>query len=230
MSDKLSRLLRSAPVFREVSDSLLESLTGDATIQTLPKNTVLFRQGEIADFLYFILAGRVVLIGYSDTDEETVVEFFQAGDLFVAPAVILDLPLLMSVKVIDDETRILRVNATRFRELLQTEQTLALAVSRELARHWRMLVRQIKDLKLRNTAQRVASYLLGLVDCDSGSVTLTLPGERRMVAARLGMTPESLSRAFLRLRELGVSGSQSPEVEIADIAALREFCRYDGLI
>ena len=51
-----------------------------------------------------------------------------------------------------------------------------------------------------------------------------LSGER--VPGRLGMKPESLSRAFARLRGLGVSVEQST-VEIADVARLREYAESE---
>ena len=53
-------------------------------------------------------------------------------------------------------------------------------------------------------------------------MTVTLPGGRRLVAGRLGVTPQSLSRAFAALRSVGVSGS-GRQVTIADAGRLREF-------
>ena len=50
-----------------------------------------------------------------------------------------------------------------------------------------------------------------------------LPSERQLVAARLGMTPESLSRAFARLRPFGVVG-HGQSVQIKDPKRLRTFC------
>ncbi|MBX9946929.1 MAG: helix-turn-helix domain-containing protein [Reyranella sp.] len=64
--------------------------------------------------------------------------------------------------------------------------------------------------------------MLALAPRDSGPVTVTLPDGRRLVAGRLGVTPQSLSRAFAALRPLGVSGG-GRRVTIADPARLREF-------
>jgi CRP-like cAMP-binding protein len=55
------------------------------------------------------------------------------------------------------------------------------------------------------------------------SSEVRLPSERQLVAARLGMTPESLSRAFARLRSLGVIG-RGQSVVIKDPKRLRAFC------
>lgn len=227
MLDVDRELLGQVAVLGEVAPPVLEALLEDAFVQVLAKDTVLFRQGEPARFLHIILDGRIGLTARSEQGQETVVEFFKAGDLFIAPAVVLELPHLMAARVID-EARILFVRADRFRALMEEDRGLALAVARELARHWRLLVRQIKDLKLRSAPQRVGSYLLGLAGQHSGNASLRLPEERRMLAQRLAMTPESLSRAFARLREVGVGG-RGRSVEIEDLDALRNFCSYDDL-
>ncbi len=69
---------------------------------------------------------------------------------------------------------------------------------------------------------RLASFLLELPREAGG--TVTLPGERRFVAERLGMTPESLSRAFNVLRQHGLAG-EGRRLVIADEFKLRAFER-----
>ncbi len=70
--------------------------------------------------------------------------------------------------------------------------------------------------------ERLSAFLLALAPRDTGPVTVTLPGGRRLIAGRLGVTPQSLSRAFSALRPLGVTGS-GREVSIADPTRLRQF-------
>ena len=56
-----------------------------------------------------------------------------------------------------------------------------------------------------------------------GSVTIDLPYDKSLVAARLGMKPESLSRALAKLRLYGVT-TNGHKIELSDIVKLREFC------
>ena len=55
---------------------------------------------------------------------------------------------------------------------------------------------------------------------------MTLPYDKTLIAGRLGMKPESLSRAFARLRELGVRVKQH-HAAIADVGRLREYVEED---
>jgi DNA-binding Lrp family transcriptional regulator len=51
-----------------------------------------------------------------------------------------------------------------------------------------------------------------------------LPYRKSLIASRIGIAPESLSRAMARLVELGVK-SRGDEVAIEDVKKLRRFCR-----
>jgi hypothetical protein len=55
---------------------------------------------------------------------------------------------------------------------------------------------------------------------------VTLPYDKVLIAARLGMKPESLSRAFARLREFGVRVKQN-HAALADVAKLRDYVEED---
>lgn len=58
---------------------------------------------------------------------------------------------------------------------------------------------------------------------------MVLPYDKVLIAGRLGMKPESLSRAFAKLRDQGVTIRQN-NAAIADIAALRDFSEEDPAI
>jgi CRP/FNR family transcriptional activator FtrB len=211
--------LEGAPI--RVSRRLADA----AEVQTYAARDTVFSAGQQPRFQYLILAGRLALIG-EGAGAETVIEVFGEGEALLTPAVVLDRPYLLSARALLD-TRVAAVPADVFRVMMDEEPALARAVINQLARHWRVLVRQLKDLKLRAGAQRLASYLLTQDRDRSGRVFLLM--ERRLLARRLGMTPEHLSRAFAQLGPYGVT-SVGRAVNIADEAALRRFCDYDAIL
>jgi CRP/FNR family transcriptional regulator, transcriptional activator FtrB len=221
-------LLKRSPVYRAIGARAMRLILHNAYAQALPVGTKLFHQGEEARFLHFVLSGRVSLLANVPGERDTVIEILAAGEALVAPAAILHLPYLVSAQV-TVPARILFIPVEDFRAALAAEPSVALAMAELLARHWRVLVRQIKDLKLRSGAQRLAAYLLAIAKPGNGSTVVELPEPRQTVAARLGMTRENLSRAFARLRRLGVSG-RGREVRIENIAELRQFSAYDDQI
>jgi CRP-like cAMP-binding protein len=55
---------------------------------------------------------------------------------------------------------------------------------------------------------------------------VVLPYDKVLIAGRLGMKPESLSRAFARLKDQGVVIRQNLAA-IADVGALRDYVEED---
>ncbi|MGE0153508.1 MAG: helix-turn-helix domain-containing protein [Reyranellaceae bacterium] len=218
-----SLLLRRTRLLSGVAESTMARLQDEASVQVLGPGSMLFEQGERPRQVQIVLHGGVALTG-SVEKSEIVVEFFGSGDVLLAAAVILDLPYLVSART-TEESRIASVPAATFRSLLHADHRLAVAMTEELARHWRTLVRQIKDLKLRSAAQRLAAYLLA--NGAPGRSTMKITIEKQVLAGRLGMTPASLSRAFRELKELGVH-TRGNQIVLADPEALRAFCHYDA--
>jgi CRP/FNR family transcriptional activator FtrB len=64
-----------------------------------------------------------------------------------------------------------------------------------------------------------------LVDREIGPADIHLPYEKKLLAHELGMQPETLSRALMKLQCLGVHYSRSGNIlHIADVATLQQFC------
>ena len=82
---------------------------------------------------------------------------------------------------------------------------------------------ELCSMKLRSSVQRLAGYLLGLVeDPEMSPARFVLPYEKRFLAARIGCTQENLSRAFAALRSRGVE-TQQGVVVLRDVPGLRAF-------
>lgn len=212
-------LIRRARLFSQVSETDLAALVATCFVQTLPAGATPCHQGEKPEFLHIVLSGKVGLFAEGPR-EEMLIEFFGPGDGFVLPAVMLDMPYLVTARLLD-EGRILLWPAAAFRAQVRANGALAYGATLQLSSYWRILVGQIKDLKLLSATERLSAMLLALAPRQTGSATVTLPGGRRLIAGRLGITPQSLSRAFATLRPLGVSG-QGRQIAIADLERLRD--------
>ena len=221
---ELRKRLRAAKPFSGLSETTLQRLLEHAQVENLPRGAVLFREGERAESVHFVLEGSIGLAASAEKPGATIVEIFREGELFVAPASMLRLPYLVSAVVLAP-ARVLAIPAADFRPLLDHDLALARGMNDVLARHWRVLVEQVKDLKLRSSSERLAVYLLALArDARSGQPALVdLKEPRKSLAARLNMTPENLSRGLVGLRAHGVTNSGRTGIRIASVDRLRSF-------
>lgn len=215
-------------MFAGVPPVIVDRLAGSALVQDLPRATRVFQQGADAEYMHILLDGQVALIGHRPDGEQCIVEMMGPGDVFVAAAVLLEQPYLVSART-GEPCRLAMIPAGVFRRAVASEPLLTAAVMHQLATYWRLLVTQIKDLKLRTAPERLGSYLLRMAGNEnSGRASVAIGDSYRTLAMRLAMTPESLSRAFKSLESLGVR-TNGRDIEIADVAKLREFAQFDSL-
>jgi CRP-like cAMP-binding protein len=96
------------------------------------------------------------------------------------------------------------------------------------SQHLHNLVYQVEQLKAQTGVQRVAEFLASLATVDHGPCAIALPYDKVLIAGRLGLKPESLSRAFAKLKQLGVEVHAS-HVLVNDVAKLRNYANGDRI-
>ena len=215
-------MIRGVPLFSDLPEDILDRIVAPGLVFCYPRGVVLFEQGESPSYLHILLDGEIGLTGERG-GEETVVEILHPGEIFIAAAVLADKPLLMGARVLNP-ARLLLLPAAELRRQIREMPELAYAMLTSMARHFRMLVHEVKDLKLKSSVQRLAAYLLTLTAGQAHGPTVTrLPHAKSVIAQRIGIRPETLSRHFTLLQEVGVTVHAS-EIAIGDVARLAAFC------
>jgi len=194
--------LRKVALFSDLPEASLARLAEVAGLQRFSAGAYLFREGEDPDFIYSFVEGGVVLATGSG-EKEAVIEFFGAGESVLLPAALLGLPYLVSARATTDGQALL-IPASKLRKIIDEDVAVAAQCARMLSRHWRVLIGQIKEIKTRSALERVAHFLTSQTEKTSGAVTFALPGMKKEVATRLGITPETLSRSLRVLKKYGV--------------------------
>jgi CRP/FNR family transcriptional activator FtrB len=221
--------LRTTPLLRDLSDAVLDRLAAISKIVNAPEDTEICRQGDAADELIIVLGGQ--LAGFSTAPNGTVavVEVIRAGETLGLATLLARLPRLLGVRTVTP-SRLLSIEAAGLLDLVEQEPSLVTALLRAEANEFHALVRQVCDLKLRTTAQRLGCYLLSLsTEHKANATALRLPFDKRLLAARLGCRQENLSRAFAALRGFGVE-THGARVILHDIASLRVYSEPDEAV
>jgi CRP-like cAMP-binding protein len=212
-------LLARLPLFAGFTPSVLEALLADAWVQSFARNTVLFFQDEPATRFYVVFDGWVKLFRTSEDGDESVISIFGRGESF-AEAVIFKGGHYPVGAVAVDDTRLLVVPGKSFIRQLCDHGEYALNIMAAMSRHLHHLVNQVEQLTLKSSTERVAGFLVKLCPKQTGAVVVRLPMDKALIAGRLGMQPETLSRSLAKLRRLGVE-SRGSEVRIPDVLALK---------
>jgi CRP/FNR family transcriptional activator FtrB len=220
--------LEELPLLRGLAAEARDSLVRNAIQHSVPAGTVLFEQGSAPTFQIVVLSGTVQLFGRSIGGREVLVETVGSPELIIPAAVVTNAPYLMQARVPEPSTLLL-IQAEAFRSAVFADPAVAHAVIDSLAEQFRRMVKQIKNLKLRTSTQRVGCYVLALSERQGTPGHAVLPYEKSLIASELGIVRESFSRALTSLEVWSVE-VKGNTISIRDPELLARECEFDSLI
>ena len=189
--------MRSLPIFSGVPAQHVEVMLQASFLQRFPAHVELVREGDAADFLHVVVDGQVELFS-QHRDRETTVGVIGAGNSFIVAAVLMDRIYLKSARVLS-QARILMIPADIVRRYFAEDAAFARALAIELAMAYRGVVKELKNQKLRSSLERLANWILAQDRQIGQGGRINLPFDKKVLASRLGMAPEVLSRSFAAL-------------------------------
>lgn len=180
-----------------------------------PDDRDLFTCGEVADRVFVLLRGQVILTAssYGGGDDE-IIDIVNPTNCFGEEALLGGLRLVGARALAG--SRAVAVDAA----IMPGDNRLILD---HLYRRQRWMIEEIAALKSVPPAQRLARLILSMVDLEEGAACVRLPALKKVIARKIGVDPCTLSSRLLpKLKAVGVS-ILGELVEILDVAELRAF-------
>jgi CRP-like cAMP-binding protein len=221
MSSDTLAILNHHPLFEAMAAESLPCVLDQPELVTLPEGMALFRQGDLADRMYVLADGMVELYVERPGMPTEILARLGSGECVGANALMPGGTHAAGARVVQT-ARAALISGVKMLALLHDDFDLTLSLIAVMAGSLRGQVKEITELKLQSTSERLASYLVALAGAGAGRTIVRLPFEKRLLADRLGMEPATLSRAFAKLRDVGVETGRGDRVEIADLSILRE--------
>lgn len=214
--------MRTLRIFADVDPRHVREMLRVSFLQRFPAGVELVREGDPADFLHVVIEGKVEVFS-AYRDRETTVSVLGPGQCFIMAAVVLDRVYLKSARSLTP-ARILLIPADAVRHAFAEDAAFARCLATDLAEAYRMVVKELKNQKLRSGLERLANWLLAHQVEVGGAAKFELPFEKKVLASRLGIAPEVLSRSFAALLPYKVKVAGAT-IEIRDPEALRKLAR-----
>jgi len=225
MTPQDATIARHSILLSGLSDEIAGVLLAGARVRPIARGSTLFLQDEAASSIYIVLEGWVKLYRLSPSGAEAIVGVFTRGGSFGEAVALRNGTYPVAAEAVTDG-RVLAIDAEALLGMIRETPEVAVAILTSTFSHLHALVAQLEQLKAQTGAQRLAEFLLDLAAGPEGACAVLLPYDKTLIAGRLGMKPESLSRAFAKLRDVGVRVRQN-QAAIADVVALRRFAETD---
>jgi CRP-like cAMP-binding protein len=192
----------------------------------LAKGDYLFREGDHAEGFYIVQKGAINVHRVSAAGKEQVIHLFQPTESFAEATLATEGGYPADARATEPST-VLLVPKSEFIELLRKRPELALRMLGSMSQHLRVLVGLLDDLTLKDMETRLANWLFKRCSrplADSPSV-VRLDRTKRVLAAEMGTTSETLSRTLAKFRDKKLLRVKGDTITILHPAELNTILR-----
>ena len=218
-------ILSRLPLFQKLAPEQLAALESACRERRLSKGEMLVHKGDPAKGFFVVVFGQIKLAFPSSQGNEKVVEILGPHQSFGEAVMFMDGPYPVLAEGLE-ESLLLHIGSAPVFELLERDALFARRMLAGLSMRLHSLVQDVETYSLRSSTQRVVGYLLQHCPqsgpCE-GSFDISLPTSKQVIASRLNLTPETLSRIFHDLSANGLIAVSGKQITVSNVKKLREF-------
>jgi CRP-like cAMP-binding protein len=221
--DSFREVLIRLPLFSELSADEIGMLLPGVREYKARANEILFNKGDRLDGIYVVVTGQVKLCIPSQQGVEKVIGTLNAGAAFAEAIVFLDIPCPVSAQATQDSV-LLVANKKVLLEVLDCDPQFGRKMLASLSMKLHQLMADMETCTLMNSVQRVVCFLAHQApEEDATHYEVTLDTSKQMLASRLSLAPETLSRVLHHLVTAGLIEVKGRTLRIMDAQRLKSF-------
>jgi len=219
--------LARLPLFRELPGEQRQQIASRTQLLRVARGEMLFHSGDAPAGTYIVCDGRIKLFLVSPAGAEKVIEIIDRGQSFGEAVMFLDVPHVVTAQALADCLLLLVPKETIF-EYIADDPGFARRMLAGLSRRLHQLVADVEAYSTRSGTERLIGYLLHDCGADAAeappatAVEIELPVAKGVIASRLNLTQEHLSRILHDLAAAGLIEVHGRRIRILDLRRLRD--------
>ncbi len=211
-------------LFSGLDKESFDLLATTVSAKTVAKGEVLFHRGDPARYFYFLDTGLIELNLIAATGEKKVLEVVGPGRTFGEAITFMQNKKYPVTAEALEDCVLCQIPNKAYIDLIYANPDACMRLLGSVCRHLHARVREIENLTIQNARSRLASYLLDHVtetNEDEATVRVELP--RHVIASRLSIKPETLSRLLRSMTDDGILTIEDRVIFVHSLARLRPY-------
>lgn len=216
-------LLAQLPLFSALAPEQIARVVAAVREKQLAKGEMLFQKGDPAHGFFVVVSGQIKLALPSAQGNEKVVEIVGARQSFGEAVMFMDRPFPVFAEALVD-TQLLHIGKDVVFQLIDSDASFSRRLLAGLSMRLHSLIADVETYSLRSSAQRLIGYLLQHSPHEDDTVNrveIKLPTTKHILASRLNLTPETLSRILHDLADTGLIEVHGRLIIVPDLRRLR---------
>lgn len=221
-SDDELRVMRHSYLFSGLEDVDYAAISAHTAIVTLSSGQMVFAQNTPLKAIYWVVEGMIKLTRTSPQGDEKVIELISPGRFFAEAVLFMGNGYPVNA-VAQGASRLISVDATHLKDWLAQDTQRCFRMMAGISMRLHKLVADIDRLTLMKGTDRLLQYLFDHSDPDeTGRTVVEFEAPKQVIASRIGIKPETLSRLLHKLADQGCIEVQGAKVIIIDIERMRQ--------
>lgn len=214
--------LNSITLFSQLTREQLDVVINQSRIIELKAGEKLFYAGENARYFYYLKQGQVRIFLESSEGNEKVIDVIHSGQMFAEAVAFLDQePYPVSAQTLKKST-LYAIDIVAFKSVLKESIETCFRVMAALTKRLHFQLMEINNLSLHNATYRLISHLIQQVpESASGDTHFVLDYPKNVLASRLSIKPETLSRILLRMKNNQLIDIESNQIILKNLEKLK---------
>jgi len=212
-------VLKKSHLFSSLTDEQLDRVCQHSATEKFHEGQALFRQGDSVNYFYLVIAGRIKLFRLSPDGQEKIIDIVTEGNTFAEALMFMDQPHYPVSAAALSRAEVICIDTRDFKAMLCDSIETCFLLMGDMSSRLRRLIHEIDTLSLHTGTCRVASYILQSAPDDRDTFNLDIA--KRVIASRLSVKPETLSRIMKDLHQRGILTVEGSKITIHDRQALQ---------
>ncbi|HET6872821.1 MAG TPA: Crp/Fnr family transcriptional regulator [Sporolactobacillaceae bacterium] len=221
----MKTLLKSIPIFSELTPYELEQLTDISTVRNYAKKEYVFLEGEPRESVFFIQKGQVKTFKLDSNGNIQVISMLHEGDMFPHVGFFDKGPYPATAEAII-ESQIVFIRVDDFNALLTEKPGIALKVMKIMGQTIKMLTERVQELMSNDVHHRTIHTLLRLANDnsqkDEEGILLNTPITNQDLANMVGTSRETINRLLNQFKKEGLIEINKRKIRIKDMQSLKD--------
>jgi CRP/FNR family transcriptional regulator, transcriptional activator FtrB len=210
--------------FASLSSYTVDRLCRNSTFEVVPAKTILFKSDTIPNSL-LVLGNGVVQLFQSGNGREINFLIVESLACLNTAFVLNGTRLPVSARAIESSS-ILSIPAVVVRRMFSTDGTFRQLIVDDLTFTQSIILRELVSLRTETTFERLKDWVVAAIREAEYAISIDLPYGKSLLASRLGMAPETLSRNLARLEKSGVH-MEERKLRITNLEKFRQLAGID---
>ena len=219
----LGGTLRGCQLFSGLPAEDIDAIAGFSQLLRIARGEYLFREGSPSQGFYVVQTGAINVHRVSQSGREQVIHVFRSGETFAEASLATPTGYPADARAVENSSIVL-VPKREFLDLLARRPDLALRMLGSMSTHLRVLVGLVEDLQMKDVETRLAHWILQRTTAGKGNV-VKLQTTKRVLAAEMSTSSETLSRTFAKFRDAGFIEVKGKAITVLNRGGLEAIVR-----